>query len=57
MRRDFLRSQYFSKDGTTSLGGDFSKDGSVAMQSLREVATEKSDYYGCNIQKKWSKTH
>jgi prolyl oligopeptidase len=34
-KKSFLRSQYFSKDGTTSLGGiDFSKDGSKVAYAI-----------------------
>jgi prolyl oligopeptidase len=37
----FLRSQHFSKDGTTSLGGlDFSKDGSKVAYAISEGGSD-----------------
>jgi hypothetical protein len=35
VKKKFLRSQYFSKDGTTSLGGT-SKDGSKVAYAISE---------------------
>jgi prolyl oligopeptidase len=46
----FLRSQHFSKDGTTSLGGlDFSKDGSKVAYAISEgEGLRKSHHHGCH---------
>jgi uncharacterized protein (UPF0128 family) len=48
----FLRSQHFSKDGTTSLGGlDFSKDGSKVAYAISEGGRlAKSNHHGCHYQ-------